>query len=150
MANKSKCLVALISLANVLIVILAIIIMCLSLGCWNDYVTCTFTILIALCWSCCVCVENNVAISCYSVLMILDMLFLLANAIYHSVMNKQYMDYCFRFDNDKMSPDDGCDDWKRGHMHRSIGVIVCFFLTFLFRLFNIVGSCLLAHSLYES
>ena len=150
MASSSRCLVALISVANILIIILGIVICCLSLYQWNDYATCGFTILIALCWSCCICVENNVVISCYTVMMVIDLLLLLANAIYHSVMTGKYSDFCFNENYWNDSPKWGCHDWRHGDFHRSVGVIVCYFLAFLFRLFNIVGSCLLARSLYHS
>lgn len=157
MASSSKCLVALISVANILIIILGIVIICLSLNQWNDYATCAFTILIAICWSCCICVENNVVISCYTVMMVIDVLLLLANAIYHTVMHVKYSNFCFDGGYDLTeAPKWGCHDWRTPdggageYYHRSIGMIICYFLAFLFRLFNIIGSCLLARNLYHS
>ena len=153
MANKSL-LTILITLANIAILILAIIIMFLSLGNWNDYTTCTFTILVALCWACCACMENNVALSCYTVLMVIDMLLLLANAIFYTVMTKKYNDACFDEWNlrDGVGPTWGCHEWRppNGGMIRTVGMLVCFYIAFALRLFNIFGSCLLARSIYES
>lgn len=125
--------------------------MCLSLGNWNDYTSAAFTILITLCWTCCVCVENNVAISCYSALMVIDMLILLANGIFYSVITKRYNDFCYDMSRTDLSgPEWGCHDWRVGGKARTIGMIVCFYIAFAFRLFNIIGSCLLARSIYQS
>lgn len=93
-AGSRGCMTALISVANLFIIILAIIIMCLSVYHWNDYTAASLTILVSLCFACCVCVENNVALSCYSVLMTIDMLILLANGIYYSVIVRRYSVFC--------------------------------------------------------
>jgi len=150
-SNNAKCLSAAISVANLLILILAIIIMCLSLGYWNDYTSCAFTIIIALSWACCICVENNVYLSIYSVLMVIDMLILLANAIYYTIRTKQYNDFCYDlYTHDGPSPQWGCHDWRLTGKPRTIGIFVSFYIAFVFRLFNIIGSCLLAKTLYQS
>lgn len=150
MASDSRCILALISLANILIVILAIIIACLSLAEWNDYVSCAYTIIIAISWTCCICVDNNVIISIYTILMVLDLLLLLANAIYHTVIYAQYSDFCFNNNWDSLEPKWGCNDWRQGDFQRSIGVFVSFYIAFVLRFFNIIGSCLLARNLYNS
>ena len=145
----SRCLSALISVANLFILILAIIIMCLSIGNWNDYVSSVLTIIITLCWICCVCVQNNVALSCYTVFMIIDMLILLANAIFYTIRSKQYNNFCYNNIRDGTSPEYGCHDWRNGYKARTIGILICFYIAFALRLFNIIGSCLLAKNIYQ-
>ncbi|KAH9422295.1 hypothetical protein DERP_002592 [Dermatophagoides pteronyssinus] len=128
MAVSKTCMTMLITVFNILIIILAIIICFLSLNQWNDYATCAFTILVALLWMCCLCSESNVAI----------------------VMTAKYSDFCFHNNVNGIAPEWGCHDWRfSGYYERSIGVTVCYYLAFIFRLLNIVGSCSLTYKIFN-
>lgn len=149
--KSTKGMLTLMSVANILIIILAITIICLSFSIWIDYVICSFTILIALCWICCICIENNVTMSCYTVLMIINSLFLLGIAIYHLVKTIQFSQYCYNNNNDFNDIYDfGCHDWRNGLQQQSTAVIVCYFLIFIFRIGAIAVSCLLARNIYNN
>ncbi|KAH7646445.1 hypothetical protein HUG17_1983 [Dermatophagoides farinae] len=150
MAISKTCMTMLITVFNILIIILAIIICFLSLNAWNDYTTCAFTILVALLWMCCLCSESNVAIGAYTILMFIDLLLLLSNALYHSVMTAKYSDFCFHNNVNGISPEWGCHDWRfSGYYERAIGVTVCYYIAFIFRLLNIVGSCSLTYKIFH-
>ena len=131
---------------------LAVAIMILSIRDWSDYVTCSFTIIIALAWTCCVCVQNNRAISLYCILMIIDMIFLLTKAIIHMVNLFSYDSYCIsRNDSINNTPPDGCHSYiEEGYRARMVAMICCFFVAILCRLTNIIGSCMLAKNLYNN
>lgn len=149
--KSTKGMLTLMSVANILIIILAIVIICLSLCNWIDYVICSLTILIALCWICCICVENNVIMSCYTISMIINSLFLLGIAIYHLVNTIEFSQYCYNNKNNFSDIYDfGCHDWRFGLQQRSTSVIVCYFLIFIFRVGTIALSCLLARNIYNN
>ena len=147
----SGILIGLISFANLFILAVAVAIMILSLGAWSDYVTCSFTIIIALAWTCCVCVQNNRAISLYGILMIIDMIFLLTKAILYIVDLFSYDSYCFsRNDSITNTPPTGCRDYENFGKAHIIAMVCCFFVAIICRLINIIGLCMLARNIYNN
>lgn len=150
MARTGGCYQLLISIFNICILIMGIIIMCLSVGYWHDYAVAGFAMGVALVWLCIGTSRNNVAITCYMVLTFISLLFTLGEGIYQSVRTKQYQDFCNDFRDDLPSPPEGCYDWRNWHIHQTVGIIVCSFLTFILQILIIINSCLVAKAVYNA
>jgi hypothetical protein len=145
----SKVMRILLVIGNIAIIILAIIIMSLSLGYWHEYTGGAISILIAILGLIVVCLYNHIIIIGYAVLIAIDLLILLANAIVLTIMKSGVSDYCFNSDGDK-SPTWGCHDWRHnGYYQRATGVMVCLFLSVILRALNFASACLLARAVYD-
>jgi hypothetical protein len=145
----SKVMRFLLVIGNILIIILAIIIMSLSLGYWHEYTGGAISIVIAILGLFVSCLNNHIIIIGYAVLIAIDLLILLANAIVLTIMKSGVSDFCFDNSGDK-SPTWGCHDWRHnGYYQRATGVMVCLFLSVVLRALNFASACLLARAVYD-
>jgi len=135
---------------NSMVIILAVIILSLSVHRWNEYVGGGISIFVSIAGLLVSCVSHPMSIMGYSILVIVDFLILLANAIIITVHNVNVAQYCFEYRDDFASPHYGCDDYRhRGYNKRAIGVMVCLFLCVIIRVLNFACAALLARIAYS-
>jgi hypothetical protein len=149
--EMSRVMRILLVIGNICVIILAIVIMSLSLGYWHEYTGGAISILVGILGLIVVCLYNHIIIIGYAVLLAIDFLILLANAIVLTILKSGIADYCFNNDGDK-SPLWGCHDWRdngNGHYKRATGVMVCLFISVVLRALNFASACLLARAVYE-
>lgn len=133
-------------IGNVISVIMAIIILCMSINRWHEIAGSAFSILVAGYGTLVILFSLDFFNYILFVIgLILDFAFMLANAIVLVVYLNLATQYCYNYDLSKTNyiPDTlRCHDWEdheymvMTHQQRVVGVVVCLFIVTIVRAIN--------------